>query len=65
LSIWKENDELNLLIETYEATMVNAIGLRSRIKEIITNQEYNDENMKHEVLGRMKEATEKFTACLQ
>jgi len=65
LSIWKENDELNLLIETYEATMVNAIGLHSRIKEIVTNREFNDENMKHEVLGRMKEATEKFTARLQ
>jgi hypothetical protein len=64
LSNGKERDELDLLIETYEVTMVNAIGLRSRLEEMISSREYNVGNMKDEVLRRMKESTEKFLASL-
>lgn len=64
MSNGKERDELDLLIETYEVTMVNAIGLRSRIEEMISSREYNIGNMKDEVLRRMKESTEKFLASL-
>jgi hypothetical protein len=64
LSNGKERDELDLLIETYEVTMVNAIGLRSRIEEMISSREYNVGKMKDEVLRRMKESTEKFLASL-
>ena len=64
MSNGKERDELDLLIETYEVTMVNAIGLRSRIEEMISSREYNVGKMKDEVLRRMKESTEKFLASL-
>ncbi|MGG6460271.1 MAG: hypothetical protein ACM3JQ_02475 [Candidatus Eiseniibacteriota bacterium] len=64
MSNGKERDELDLLIETYEVTIVNAIGLRSRIEEMIFSQEYNVGNIKNEVLSRMKESTEKFLASL-
>jgi hypothetical protein len=44
--------------------MVNAIGLRSRLEEMISSREYNVGNMKDEVLRRMKESTAKFLASL-
>lgn len=44
--------------------MVNAIGLRSRIEEMVSSQEYNVGNIKDEVLRRMKGSTEKFLASL-
>ena len=64
MSNGKERDELDLLIETYEITMVNAISLRSRMKEMVSSQEYNVGNLKDEVLRKMKESTEKFLASL-
>ena len=64
MSNGKERDELDLLIETYEITMVNAISLRSRIKDMVSSQEYNVGNLKDEVLRKMKESTEKFLASL-
>jgi hypothetical protein len=44
--------------------MVNAISLRSRIKEMVSSGEYNVGNLKDEVLRKMKESTEKFLASL-
>ena len=58
-----EKEELVDLIEQYEASMSNATSLLVRIREIV-NGEYNDENFKEKVMGRITNATDEFKAFI-
>jgi hypothetical protein len=55
-----EKEELEDLIEQYEASMSNATSLRIRIREIMNDEKYNDDKLKEKVQGRMFNATDEF-----
>ena len=46
-----EKEELEDLVEQYEANMSNATSLRVRIMEIVNNEKYSDDKFKEKVLG--------------
>ena len=59
-----EKEELEDLVEQYEANMSNATSLRVRIMEIVNNDKYNDDKYKEKMLQRMSEATDEFNSFI-
>ncbi|MFI5407211.1 MAG: hypothetical protein ACHQ1D_11970 [Nitrososphaerales archaeon] len=59
-----EKEELEDLVEQYEANMSNATSLRVRIMEIVNNDKYNDNKYKEKMLQRMSEATDEFKSFI-
>ena len=55
-----EKEELEDLVEQYEANMSNATILHVRIMEIVNNDKYNDNKYKEKILQRISEATDEF-----
>ena len=55
-----EKEELEDLIEQYEANMSNATSLRVRIMEIVNNEKYNDDKFEKKILQRISYATDEF-----
>ena len=48
-----EKEELEDLVEQYEANMSNATSLRVRIMEIVNTEKYNNDNFKEKILQRI------------
>ena len=48
-----EQEELDDLVEQYEANMSNATSLRVRIMEIVNDDKYNDDKYKEKILLRI------------
>ena len=59
-----EKEELEDLVEQYEANTSNATSLRVRIMEIVNNDNYNDDKHKEKMLQRMSEATDEFNSFI-
>ena len=59
-----EEEELEDLVEQYEANMINATSLRVRIVEIVNNENYNDDKYKQKVLQRISFATDEFKSSI-
>ena len=55
-----EKEELDDLIEQYEASMSNATSLRIRISEIVNNEKYDDDKYKENIMRRISDATDEF-----
>jgi hypothetical protein len=59
-----EKEELVDLVEQYEANMSNATSLRVRIREIVNNEKYEDNQNKEKVLKRISDATDEFKSFI-
>ena len=59
-----EQEELDDLVEQYEANMSNATSLRVRIMEIVSNDKYNDDKYKEKILQRISNATDEFKSFI-
>ena len=59
-----EKEELEDLVEQYEANMSNATILHVRIMEIVNNYKYNDNKYKEKMLQRMSDATDEFKSFI-
>ena len=59
-----EKEELEDLVEQYEANMTNATSLRVRIMEIVSNDKYNDDKYKEKILQRISNATDEFKSFI-
>jgi hypothetical protein len=59
-----EKEELEDLVEQYEANMSNATSLRVRIMEIVSNEKYNDDKYKEKILQRISNATDEFKSFI-
>ena len=59
-----EKEELEDLIEQYEASMSNATSLRVRISEIVNNEKYNDDKYKENIMRRISDATDEFKSFI-
>lgn len=59
-----EKEELEDLVEQYEANMSNATSLRVRIMEILNNDKYNDDKYKEKILQRISDATDEFKSFI-
>ena len=59
-----EKEELEDLVEQYEANMSNATSLRVRIMEIVNNDKYNDDKYKEKILERISYATDEFKSFI-
>jgi hypothetical protein len=59
-----EKEELEDLVEQYEANMNNATSLRIRVMEIVNNEKYNDDKYKQKVLRRISDATDEFMSFI-
>jgi hypothetical protein len=59
-----EKEELEDLVEQYEANMNNATSLRIRVMEIVNNEKYNDDKYKQKVLRRISDATDEFKSFI-
>jgi hypothetical protein len=59
-----EKEELEDLVEQYEANMSNATSLRVRILEIVSNDKYNEDKYKEKILQRISEATDEFKSFI-
>jgi hypothetical protein len=59
-----EQEELDDLVEQYEANMSNATSLRVRIMEIVNNDKYNDDKYKEKILQRISNATDEFKSFI-
>ena len=59
-----EKEELEDLVEQYEANMSNATSLCVRIKEIVNNEKYNDDKYKEKILRRVSDATDEFKSFI-
>ena len=59
-----EKEELEDLVEQYEANMSNATSLRVRIMEIVSNVKYNDDKYKEKILQRISDATDEFKSFI-
>ena len=57
-----EKEELEDLVEQYEANTSNATSLRVRIMEIVNNDNYNDDKHKEKMLQRMSDVTDEFSS---
>ena len=57
-----EKEELEDLVEQYEANMTNATSLRVRILEIVNNDKYNDD--KEKILQSISDATDEFKSFM-
>ena len=60
-----EKEELEDLVEQYEANMSNATSLRVRIMEIVNNEKYSNDNFKEKVLQRISSATDEFKSFIE
>ena len=60
-----EKEELEDLVEQYEANMSNATSLRVRIMEIVNNEKYSDDKFKEKVLQRISSATDEFKSFIE
>jgi hypothetical protein len=59
-----EKEELEDLVEQYEATMSNATSLHVRILEIVSNDKDNEDKYKEKILQRISEATDEFKSFI-
>ena len=59
-----EKEELEDLVEQYEANMSNATSFRVRIMEIVNNEKYSDDKFKEKVLQRISYATDEFKSFI-
>ena len=59
-----EKEELEDLVEQYEANMSNATSLRVRIMEIVNNEKYSDDKFKEKVSQRISYATDEFKSFI-
>jgi hypothetical protein len=59
-----EKEEVEDLVEQYEANLSNATSLPIRIMEIVNNEKYNDDKYKQKVLKRISDATDEFKSFL-
>ena len=59
-----EREELEDLVEQYEANISNATSLRVRIMEILNNDKYNDDKYKEKILQRISDATDEFKSFI-
>ena len=59
-----EKQELEDLVEQYEANMSNATSLRVRIMEIVNDDNYNDDKYKEKILLRISNATNEFKSFI-
>jgi hypothetical protein len=59
-----EKEELEDLVEQYEANMSNATSLHVRILEIVSNDKYNEDKYKEKILQRISEATDEFKSFI-
>jgi hypothetical protein len=59
-----EKEELEDLVEQYEANMSNATSLRVRIVEIVNNEKYGDDKFKEKILQRISYATDEFKSFI-
>ena len=59
-----EKQELEDLVEQYEANMSNATSLRVRIMEIVNDDKYNDDKYKEKILLRISNATNEFKSFI-
>jgi sugar-specific transcriptional regulator TrmB len=59
-----EREELEDLVEQYEANISNATSLRVRIMEIVNNDKYNDDKYKEKILQRISNATDEFKSFI-
>ena len=59
-----EKEELEDLVEQYEADMSNATSLRIRIMEIVNNEKYSDDKFKEKLLQRISYATDEFKSFI-
>ena len=59
-----EKEELEDLVEQYEANMSNATSLRIRIMEIVNNEKYSDDKFKEKLLQRISYATDEFKSYI-
>ena len=59
-----EREELEDLVEQYEANVSNATSLRIRIMEIVNNVKYNDDKYKEKILQRISDATDEFKSFI-
>ena len=59
-----EKEELEDLVEQYEANMSNATSLRIRIMEIVNNEKYSDDKFNEKVLQRISYATDEFKSFI-
>jgi hypothetical protein len=59
-----EKEELEDLVEQYEANMSNATSLRVRILEVVNNAKYNDNKYKEKILKRISSATDEFKSFI-
>ncbi len=59
-----EKEELEDLIEQYEASMSNATSLRVRISEIVNNEKYDDDKYKENIMRRISDATDEFKSFI-
>ena len=60
-----EKEELEDLVEQYEANMSNATSLRVRIMEIVNTEKYSNGNFKEKVLQRISSATDEFKSFIE
>ena len=59
-----EKEELEDLVEQYEANVSNATSLRVIIMEIVNNDKYNDDKYKEKILQRIFESTDEFKSFI-
>ena len=59
-----EKEELEDLVEQYDANMSNATSLRVRIMEIVNDDKYNDDKYKEKILQRISNATDEFKSFI-
>jgi hypothetical protein len=59
-----EKEELEDLVEQYEANMSNATSFRVRIMEIVNDDKYNDDKYKEKILQRISNATNEFKSFI-
>ena len=62
--MFTEREELEDLVEQYEANMSNATSLRVRIMEIVNNAKYNDDKYKEKILLRISNGTDEFKSFI-
>ena len=62
--MFTEREELEDLVEQYEANISNATSLRVRIMEILNNDKYDDDKYMEKILQRISDATDEFKSFI-
>jgi hypothetical protein len=62
--LFTEREELEDLVEQYEANISNATSLRVRIMEILNNDKYDDDKYMEKILQRISDATDEFKSFI-